>query len=157
MDNLQLIPGLIGGMLTCVPFSIMAWLSYIYAIEIWIADVTRGEQEIPAESKGKAVAWALAFTLCLLGGSIATAWWVAAQGYGFWAATLAAYWVQVVINLFDLVVIDILVYQWMKPKLMDIPGVPRLEGTWPHVIGAAKGLIVGVFLALIAGAVSLLA
>ena len=157
IDNLMLIPGLVGGGITSLVFGVLVAMSYVFAREIWTADISQGAQPVPEASKGKAVAWTLTIILCMLVGSTATAWWVATKGHGFWEATLAAYWVQIVINVLDLIVIDIIVYQWIKPKVMEIPGVPPLEGTWPHVIDAAKGLIFGLVFALVASAISLLA
>lgn len=155
ISELQLIPGLVGGLLTSLVLFAVIWASYLFAMEIWLSEITEGAQT--SEATGKVVFWTTLIIAVLLAGSIATAWWTAARGASFWSSTLSAYWVQVVFNVFDLVVIDIIVYMFIYPKVMQIPGVEPLHAYWPHVRGALMGFVIGVPMALVAGAVSRLA
>lgn len=149
-----------GGLLSCIPFTIGVGLSFYFHPSIWIADITRHKRPIPEESKRTAVAWVCVFVTILLSGSTGTAWYVAkhsisSDGGGAGAGPtrlrdlfLAAYGVHAVVNIFDVVVIDWIIYNTIYPPSMRIPGIPKLEGYRPHVEDACGGMTAGVLLAL---------
>lgn len=153
MDTI-VIPGLVGGRMTALVFCLLIAASYLKAPEVWIADMTRGEREVP--DKAQAALWGLSVMAVLFCGSLATALWSSGTGGSFWRATAAAYLVHVVINFVDLALIDIIVYQWIQPDAIKIPGIEPLQGTWPHVQDALKGLVIGAAKALAAGGATLL-
>ncbi|MEM6926552.1 MAG: hypothetical protein AAF602_06475 [Myxococcota bacterium] len=146
--DLQLGPGLIGGAIGSALFTVAIVGSYLFAKEIWVHEVSGGE--VPFEGTPRDYAWVAVILASMLAGSVGTAWWVAATGGSFWEATLAAWWVQVAINVVDLVFIDIVLYQWIHPWFMQFDGIQPLKGTWPHVVGAIRGItVIGVPLALV--------
>ncbi|MEM9556564.1 MAG: hypothetical protein AAGC60_20060 [Acidobacteriota bacterium] len=141
--------------MSSVILTIVAVGSYLFAKEIWLPEISRGA--VKAEWNATAIGWTGSMILCVFGGSLATAWWVAANGGSFLESALAAFWVQVVINVWDVVVIDVVLYQWIQPSWMQYEGYPPIEGTWYHIEASLKGLVLGAVLSLISAGIALLA
>lgn len=145
--------GLVVGAVASLVFVAVIGASYLVAPQVWLADLTRGERQPP--NMVEAAMWAGAVALVLFCASVVAAWWaVSTLAAGWWAAFLAAYIVQLVINLVDLLFIDIVLYVHVRPQAMQIEGVEPLEGYWPHVRDALNGLVIGAVMALLAAAIA---
>jgi len=145
-----------GGGLACLPFLAGCILSYAVCPQVWIEDITRGKQKVPSEWVRASIFVASGFICLILASSVVTAYYVAQEQISsrFRDLFFAAYGVQIVINVFDLIVIDWILYKSIYPKFMQIEGVPKLEGYWPHVEDAMKGLFGGAFVALLSAFVA---
>jgi len=153
--NLNLVTGLLGGLIASVIFTIVCIGSYVFNKELWLPEISGGK--VKAEWTLSAILWTAALIITVFGGSIGTAWWVAADGGTFWESALAAYWVQVVINLWDIIVIDVILYQWIQPSWMQFDYYPPIEGTWYHIKAGLNGLVLGVPFALLSALIGLMA
>lgn len=56
---------------------------------------------------------------------------------------LASYVVFQVVNLYDLLVIDLLVVVWWHPAFLHIPDAPYFTTARPHVVGFFRGSLLG--------------
>ncbi|MEM9562730.1 MAG: hypothetical protein AAGA93_08950 [Actinomycetota bacterium] len=148
MTSLALVWGLIGS----VAFTSVVLASWWRNPEVWLADVTNGEQR--PEANAAAVIWTALVALAFLGGGFVAAW-LAASGDGadFVERFLVAYAVMAIVNLVDLVVVDIAVYLWLRPSWMTIPGVEMPTDYGMHVRGAVNGFAMAIPIALVAAVV----
>ncbi len=142
---------LIGGLLASTAFTAVIFASYFWCPEVWIQELTEGREDGGA-SPWKSGLIVAGTVVAMLGGAGLTAWWVASGGVtSYWVLAAIAWGVLVVINLWDLVVIDIVLYMWVSPSFMQWEGYPRLDRYWPHVRGSLMGAFpIGIPMALIA-------
>ena len=71
-----------------------------------------------------------------------------------WQAFVTAYGVFFFFNLYDLIVLDWLVLIAWRPRWLGLPNTPYYTRIGPHLKGFAKGLLLGIPLALIASALA---
>ncbi|MEM8705364.1 MAG: hypothetical protein AAGE98_02825 [Actinomycetota bacterium] len=147
---------LVVGLLVSVAGTAVVLASWYFHPETWIADATEGEQKTPVTPA--TVSWTVLTFVVLIGGPVVAAWFAATDhAANFGERALVAYGVFVLFNLWDLIVIDIAIYVWLRPSWMTIEGVEIHEGYGMHVKGFLNGLAIGVPVALMAAAVSMLA
>lgn len=152
MTELAVVWGLVSG----TAFTVVVLLSWRITPEVWIGDVTDGEQS--PETNVVNVVWFVLVTLTFVGGGFVAAWFAAARfDASLLEAALVAYGAMAIVNLVDLVVVDIVIYLWMRPAWMVLPGLEMPTDYGMHVRGAVKGFAMAVPIALVAGAVSLFA
>jgi hypothetical protein len=71
------------------------------------------------------------------------------QSPSFLTIFLISYAIYLLINIWDLVVIDyLLVVRW-HPAAIDIPDTPYFTTMRPHLLGFGRGCILGIFLCLV--------
>lgn len=131
---------LVGGLLASLAFSAVIFTSYFWCPEVWISEITEGKETGGSAFKGGII---VAGTLiAMVGGAAGTAWWYGQDAAAtYWQLFLVAWLVLFIVNLWDLVVIDIVVYMWIYPSFMQWEGYEPLHRYWPHV----KGSLVGAF------------
>jgi len=99
MDALHLIPGLVGGIVTSLVFFAVVWASHIYAMELWYNEAPK--DSAPPTDPAQDTALAIAVSVTLLAVSVAITWWMAARSAGFWDATLAESWAEIIVALLN--------------------------------------------------------
>ncbi len=152
MTALALFWGLVGS----AAFTVVVLVSWWRNPEVWLADVTDGEQKPPTNAT--TVTWTVLVALTFLGGSFVAAWLAGSVAdAGFVERFLVAHAVMAIVNLVDLVVVDIAVYLWWRPSWMTIPGVAMPTDDGMHVRGAVNGFAMAIPIALLAAVVSLAA
>ncbi|MEM9516588.1 MAG: hypothetical protein AAGA42_17200 [Actinomycetota bacterium] len=147
---------LIGGLLTAAAFSVVVIASWRVHPEVWVGDITKGEEK--TEPTPANISWFLAVMVTMVVGTAATAW-VAVVDFdaGFFQRFVVAWCVMAIVSLVDLVVIDIVIFMWWRPASLTLEGYDIPLEYRMHVVGALKGLFYGVPIALVAAAVSALA
>lgn len=150
-----LMTGSVGGLGASVVLFIVVVGSYIFDKEVHLPEISGGQAKAPTTFR--AYFWVTSILLAFLAGSVCSAWWVASLEGSFWDMLLAAYIAQLVLNLFDLVIIDIVLYQWINPSWMQFDDYPPIEGHAHHVRGFLKGLYVTLPFAVIGALLGLLA
>lgn len=137
------------GLIVSVFFSAFVLISFKVFPEAWLSDLTEGRVQAP-RTPGLVIGFVVIIGI-LVGGTTLGAWWaVSRQDAPFFEAFLAAFGVMVIINLVDLIVLDIIIYIKIYPDFMHLDGVEPLHRYGPHVLGAVKGLAMGLPIALIA-------
>ena len=145
---------LIGAVLTSLVFSTVVLGIFKWYPDGFVNEVSEGREPTP-----RTVRSAISFVLVIasiLGGMIATTWWVASEhDVGFGGRFLVAWSVIVIGNVVDLVVLDIVIYTWISPSFMEVPGYPPMHDYRYHAVGAVKGsTIIGLPAALLVAAVT---
>lgn len=147
---------LVCGMASAMVFTVVVLLSWRITPEVWLADVTDGEQRTALNATN--VTWFVLVAVSFVGGGFVAAWLAAARHDAtFVQATLVAFIAMLTVNLVDLLVVDIVVYLWIRPSWMTIPGLEMPTGYGIHVRGALNGVLLAVPISLVAAAVSLAA
>ncbi len=136
-----------GGLATSLAVSLLIFPTYIFCPQIWLAELTDGEEQ---HSPILAMSVALLTVVIMLAGAIASAaWYDAANEISFLQRFYVAWGVISLFSLYDLIIIDILLYMWIRPPFMRFEGYPTL-GYWHHTKASLIGIFpVGVPLALI--------
>jgi hypothetical protein len=143
----------VGGLATSLVFTLVVLGSWKLHPEGWIHDVTEGREK--HTRTGKDIAGFSAIIGTLLVGTTATAWWAgSALDAGFSGRFLAAWLVMIIVNIVDLGVIDIVIYMWVYPSWMVLPGYEPLHSYRAHAVGALRGIVIGIPLALVAAVIS---
>ena len=144
---------LVSAAITSLIFTVIILASYRLTPKAWLSDISEGKIKSPPEQALPVVVIVL---LVLLGGSIATAWWIASVYEATFFERFVAGWVVVaIVNLTDLLIIDFLIYMWIYPSWMRFEGIEPLHRTWPHIKGAFNGLAMGLPIALLAATVTI--
>jgi hypothetical protein len=127
----------------------MLLVQYALGIENSLRDET-GNLEAGRSLTGLLLA-VLVFSL-LIGVPVAAIWLAESAGHSFsflgmWAM---AYAIFVLVNLYDLIVLDyVLVVRHRPSFITGLPDTPYYTTMKPHVQGFARGLIIGVVISLI--------
>lgn len=149
MVELALLWGAIGA----AAFTAVVLLSWRVTPDVWVGDVTNGEQRPDVNVVN--VTWFVLVVASFVGGAFAAAWRAGvAHDASFTQAALVAFGVMAIVNLVDLVVVDIMVFLWMRPSWMTLPGIEMPTDYGMHVRGAINGVVIAAPIALLAGAVS---
>lgn len=126
---------LLDGVLVSLPFTVVVWASFRWKPRLWLHSLPADIQAmVPPKTATERVAtgWAGALVLlCFFGGPIALTWrrQTAVPGGVSFADTLGyLYGVWMVVNVWDLVVIDWLYAFWMDPEHPPIPGTAGARG-----------------------------
>ncbi|MEM1332918.1 MAG: hypothetical protein AAGG08_05615 [Actinomycetota bacterium] len=145
---------IIGAVVVSLVFSAVVLGIYRWHPEGFVHEVSRGT-ESPPKNLRTAVSFALVVTT-FFGGTIMTTWWVAADhDLGFTDRFLVAWAVIAIGNLVDLVLLDLVIYTWIHPSFMEVPGYPPMHDHRVHVVGAVKGTtIIGIPAAVLAAAIT---
>ncbi|MGD1852429.1 MAG: hypothetical protein ACFCBU_18225 [Cyanophyceae cyanobacterium] len=145
---------IVGGLVTSFIFTVIVLVSWVFAPEAWLSDLTEGRVKPPKNTKTHIVFLSVLITVCA--GPLITAWWVGAMhDASFYERSLAAWLVIVILNIIDLIVIDIAIYMWVYPSWMKVEGIEPLHQVWPHAKGALIGCsIFGIPIALITAGIT---
>ena len=144
----------IGGLVTSLIFNLVIYASYKISPEAWLSDVTQGEVQSP--KNWKTYSAIVAIVLTIIGGSAITAWWTASvYGASLYEQFIAAWLVNLILNIYDVLVIDILIYQVVYPSCMRFEGIEPLHNPWFHTKESLFGLLLGVPMAAIATCLTL--
>lgn len=147
---------LIGGLLLSAVATVLVLASWWRNPETWIADVTDNEHKTPVTPA--TVTWTVLLFAAAIGIPAVTTWLAAVDHDAtFWERVAIAYLVFQFFNLFDLLVIDIVIFVWIRPSWMTIEGYEMPTDYGLHVRAFANGLAIGVPIALVAAAVAALA
>ncbi|MEM9386723.1 MAG: hypothetical protein AAGA68_16810 [Pseudomonadota bacterium] len=140
---------LVGGVLTSIAITLVVLATYVLCPHVFLAELTHGKEHGPPLITA---AVAVSITLMMVGGAALTcAWATPAEPLTFWQRTLIAYGVIAFFCLYDLFIIDVVIYDWIKPPFMRFEGYPRLD-IWHHTKASLKGLVpIGIPMALLAG------
>jgi hypothetical protein len=119
-------------------------------------DVQAAVPSKTAQEKRQTTYWAIPFWLVLLGFPTAAAIATKAAGGGLFEIILAAFGVGLIVNLFDWLVLDWLVFCMWTPSFAIIPGTAGFAGYKDYgmhfrgfLIGAALSIILGVVIGVI--------
>ncbi|MEM9465029.1 MAG: hypothetical protein AAGA90_06635 [Actinomycetota bacterium] len=144
------------GVILSVALTVVVLGSWWFTPETWIADATDNEHKTPVTPA--TVGWTVLLMLVAVGVPVAAAW-IGATDHdaGFWERALMAYLIFQIFNLVDLVVIDIVIFVWIRPSWMTIEGYEMPDDYDLHVRGFVNGLAIGMPIAAVAAGVSALA
>ncbi len=98
----------------------------------------------------------LVFSL-LIGVPVAAIWLAASSGYSlsFLAMWAMAYAIFFLVNLYDLIVLDYILVVHHRPRFITgLPDTPYYTTMKPHVLGFARGLIIGIVISLISASLA---
>ncbi|MFV0308691.1 MAG: hypothetical protein ACK5OX_13215 [Desertimonas sp.] len=143
-----------GGLLTSLVFTIVLLIMLRLSPQALLPELTDGRERAPS-TPTSAIGFALV-TAAVMGGTLATTRWVAAShDLGVVERFFVAWSVIAMVNLVDFVVIDLVIYTWIYPSFMQLPGYPPKHDATFHAIGAAKGTaVIGIPTALIVTAIT---
>ncbi|MEL6893805.1 MAG: hypothetical protein AAFP84_19590 [Actinomycetota bacterium] len=152
MVNLTVLWGAIGS----VAFTAVVLLSWRLTPQVWIGDVTNGEQRPDVNIAN--ITWFLLVTVSFVGGGFVAAWLASSRhDASFVQAALVAFAVMAIVNLVDLVIVDIAVFLWLRPSFMTLPGIEMPTDYGMHVRGAVNGLVMAIPISALAALVALTA
>lgn len=124
-----------------VVFVVVVVGSYLFAKDIHLAEISRKTQR--ASLRARHILWLALILATIVGGSLLTAGYLTlSHDAGFWELFLAAYAVQVAINLADFLIVDIAIYRWWYPTWMRFEGFEPLWDVGYHLKACFRGLII---------------
>ena len=98
------------------------------------------------EERRQTYIYALPFLLVMIGYPLAAGAFLASQSGWHFGETFSFVWgLSLLANLYDLLIIDWLVFCTITPKMMVIPGTEGNEGYkdyWFHFVGFLKGIVI---------------
>lgn len=145
---------IIGGLVTSLIFNLVVFASYKISPESWLSDLTQGKIQSP--KNWKTYSCVVAIVATIIGGAAITAWWTASvYGASLYEQFTAAWLVNLILNVYDVLVIDILIYQVIYPSWMRFEGIEPLHNPWVHIKEGLFGLVLAVPLAAIATCLTL--
>ena len=127
------------GSAASLAFTILAFVSYKFAPEVWLYELSGGREDGGAPLKS--VFFAVGFILILSGSAcVAAILQAETPNSDFFSRFIAAWGVITFICIYDFIVIDVILYMWIKPGLMTFPGFPRLDSYTAHLRASLKGI-----------------
>ena len=139
---------IVGGLITSLILNLVVYASYKISPEAYLSEISQGKVQSPRTWKTYSTVVVIVATI--IGGSAITAWWTASvYDASLYEQLIAAWLVNVIFNIYDVVVIDILIYQMIYPDWMKIEGIDPLHKPWMHIKGGFSGLVIGVPVAVI--------
>ena len=146
---------LIVSLIASTIFTIVICLTHIFTPDIWLNELT--DNKIKAEPTFINIGVTALIVAIVVGSSVGMAIWMKyVYNLDFWLLFVSAYVVQIFISVIDLVVIDIIIYMWIKPSWMQYEGIEPLYSYWHHTKASLTGLVIGVPFALVSATIALL-
>lgn len=140
---------LINGTVITLAVSVIILASLVYNARLWLQDYPKAIREAvppltPTEKQQRAVV-AVLFMGVLFGGLLLTAIQLRERALSFGEAYLLFFLMLFLFNLFDAVVIDLLILTGLKPKFVILPGAEGMEYLFndyrKHVGDFLKGIV----------------
>lgn len=135
MTPLSLNRILIDGLTACVPFSIVVWVSFLSMPRLWLhslpPDIQAMAQPKTAAERRLTAVMGVLVLLSFFGVPMALTWRLQAEmsgGLSFAAAFTHLYGVWMVVNLWDLLLIDWPYAYFVNPERPPIPGTGGARG-----------------------------
>lgn len=133
---------LLWGLVTSIAFSVVVLGSWYLKPELFLSDVTQRQVNPPVTPA--LICGFVAVIAVVAGGAFAGAW----HASGSYDATfverfLVAWGVMLFLNLFDFIVLDVLIYMKIYPSWMAFDDHPPLHEYGPHAFGVLQGMAMG--------------
>ena len=152
LDSLTLQHVLVNGTLISILLSIIILTSLMYNARLWLQDYPKPMRDkVPplsaAEKRQRAILAVIVMGVLFGGTLLATLQLRAAQAGSltFGVAYLYSFLLLLVFNLFDALVLDLLIIAWLQPKFVVLPGTEGMEYLFrdyrKHVGDFLKGMV----------------
>ncbi|MCC7451053.1 MAG: hypothetical protein IT324_26800 [Anaerolineae bacterium] len=150
LDSSALQHILLNGAVLSLVLGVIIMGSLMYNARLWLQDYPKPIRDkvppLSAVEKRERVILGVVFMGVLLGGVFLTALQLRAnQGLPFGAAYLYIFLMLALFNLFDAVVLDLIVITWLKPRFVILPGAEGMEYLFhdyrKHLTDFLKGMV----------------
>ena len=120
-------------------FTLLALISYKLAPEVLLKELSGGHED--GGARFKSAFFAVSFILVLGAGACVAAAAQAEVSKSDFLSRFAVAWAAITfVSIYDFIVIDVILYMWVKPSFMTFPGYPRLDSYSAHFRGSLKGI-----------------
>ncbi|MEM9530010.1 MAG: hypothetical protein AAGA23_03765 [Pseudomonadota bacterium] len=138
-----------------VVFLLVVVGTFLFAPGVMRPEISRFTEKFQANTRN--LSWLALILVSVIGPSLFAAGWLRLHhAADFWSLFLAAYFLQVVINLVDLVIFDIAIYRWWYPTWLRFEDYEPIHEYRYHVKAAVKGItVIGMPLSLLAALLAL--
>lgn len=157
--SLVLQNGLLYGLLICLLLGLTILISFSINPEIWIGDyppdIKAAYTPVRSDTKRHKRIASLAFLIFLVGVLILSITELSRLPGepSFWAIFLSAFTTLLVFNIFDLLLLDWLIFNTIQPKMIILPGTEGLAGYKDYAFHF-RGFLIGVVFCLIGALIS---
>lgn len=157
--SLVLQNGLLYGLLISLLLGLTILISFSINPEIWIGDyppdIKAAYTPVRSDTKRHKRIASLAFLIFLVGVLILSITELSRLSGepSFWAIFLSAFTTLLVFNIFDLLILDWLIFNTIQPKMIRLPGTEGLAGYKDYAFHF-RGFLIGVVFCLIGALIS---